>query len=100
MRRGAFVSVLVLAGCGPIQYVSTVTLQASRAVKNAEEARAAELAPYEYTIAAESLHKARELAGFSRWQEALKFGNDAIKFGKDAEGLAHEKAMRPDEKHD
>jgi hypothetical protein len=74
-----------------MEYVSRVTLQAQHAVNGARGAQAEQLAPYEYTIAVESLHKARELAGHSRWQEALKIGNDAIKYGKDAEVLARAK---------
>jgi hypothetical protein len=89
-----------LSGCGPVQYVSQVTLQATRAVRNADEAHAAELAPYEYTIAVESLHKARELAGYARWQESLRFGNDAIKYGRDAELMAREKAIKAGEKRE
>jgi 3-hydroxy-3-methylglutaryl CoA synthase len=91
---------VVCAGCGPIEYVSRVTLQATHAVNGAREAHAAELAPYEYTIAVESLHKARDLAGHSRWQEALRIGGDAIKYGKDAEVMAREKAAKPDERHE
>jgi hypothetical protein len=88
---------LLAAACGPVQYVSDVTLDATRAVRNAKEAHAADLAPYEYTFAAESLHKARELAGQSRWQEALRFGADAIKYGHEAEHIAREKSLRPGE---
>src|SRR4051794_40066215 len=96
MRVGICV-LLLAAGCGPVQYVSQVTLQATRAVRNARDARAPELAPYEYTFAAESLHKARELAGQSRWQESLRFGRDALKYGHDAETLAREKSLKPAE---
>jgi hypothetical protein len=101
MPRGGFLLLLVaLGGCGPIEYISRVTLQGQHAVNGAREAHAAELAPYEYTIAVESLHKARELAGHSRWQEAIRIGGDAIKYGKDAEVMAREKSARPDEKHE
>jgi hypothetical protein len=86
---------LLAAGCGPVQYVSDVTLQATRAVRNAKEAQAAELAPYEYTFAVESLHKARALAGHARWQESLRFGADAIKYGHEAEQIARAKSLRP-----
>jgi hypothetical protein len=83
-----------------VEYVGTVTMQASKAVQQANQAHAAELSPYEYTIAAESLHKARELAGYARWQQALHFGEDAVKYGHDAEIQAREKAARPSEKHE
>jgi len=100
-RRGIALLLLACAGgCGPIEYVSRVTLQGQHAVDGAREAHGAELAPYEYTIAAESLHKARELAGHSRWQEALRIAGDAIKYGKEAEVMARDKAARPSEKKD
>jgi len=89
---------LVGAGCGPIEYVTTVTFQASKAVAQAKQARAETLAPYEYTIAVESLHKSRELAGHARWQDALVFGRSALDFGRKAETIAAEKRTRPDEK--
>jgi hypothetical protein len=79
---------VAFAGCGPITYINHVTMQASRAVKRAEAAKADELAPYEFTMAAEHLHKARELAGYSRFQEAVAFGKTAQKFGREAEQKA------------
>lgn len=81
------------AGCGPIEYVSTVTFQADRALAQAKSANAEKLAPYEYTLAREELHKARELGGFSRFQEAVDFGRSALKHGREAESLALERAL-------
>src|SRR4051812_32651997 len=98
MFRVFLLMILVGAGCGPIEYVTTVTFQASRAVAQAKQARAESLAPYEYTIAVESLHKSRELAGHARWQDALVFGKNALDYGRKAESLAEEKRVRPDEK--
>lgn len=85
---------LTATGCGPIEYVTTVTMQASRAVKQARHAQAERLAPYEYTIAVESLHEARVLAGHSRWQQSVAFGKTAIDYGHKAESLALDKSLR------
>jgi len=100
LRRGLVIAALVCAGCGPIEYVSQVTVQAQHVVNRARDARAEELAPYEYTVAVESLHKSRELAGQARWEDALRFGQDALKYGRDAETRARAVAARPEEKHD
>lgn len=94
---GAFA--LVLAGCGPIEYLNTVTLQASRAVREAKQAQAERLAPYEYTIAVESLHKARELAGFSRYEQSIAFGKTAVEYGHKAVSVALERARSGRDAH-
>jgi hypothetical protein len=88
----------VLTSCGPIEYISTVTMQASRAVTQAKSSRAPELAPYEYTLAVEELHKARELAGHARWQQAIQFGRAALTDARKAQELAAEKGTRPSER--
>jgi hypothetical protein len=79
---------LLASGCGPIEYITTVTMQAQKAVKQAKQAQAAELAPYEYTLAVETMMKARELAGYARFQEAVHYGKESVKYGREAEGLA------------
>ena len=89
--------VAALSGCGPIEYISTVTMQASRMVATARSAQAPELAPYEFTMAVEELHKSRELAGHARWQQAIKFGKAALDDARKAHQLAAEKAARPPE---
>ena len=83
---------LALSACGPIQYVSTVTFDAARTVAEAKSARALELAPYEYTGAQEYLHKARELAGYARFQEAVRFGRRAKELALKAKERARERA--------
>lgn len=86
---------LLVSGCGPIEYISTVTMQAQKAVKQAKNAQAAELAPYEYTLAVETMMKARELAGYARFQEAVHYGKESVKYGREAEGLALSKGSGP-----
>src|SRR5438105_2382562 len=63
-----------LGGCGPIEYITIVTFEASRAVAAAKGVHADRLAPYEYTAAIEYLHKARELGGYSRYHQSVTFG--------------------------
>ncbi len=99
MRR-ILLALGLAAGCGPVEYVTIVTRQASRAVDDARHAEAEKYAPYEFTVAVESLHKSRELAGHARWQDALRFGGDALKYGREAETLARAKSGRPEEHHE
>lgn len=90
-----FCLLIVCAGCGPIEYITTVTMQAQKAVKQAKNAQAAELAPYEYTLAVETMMKARELAGYARFQEAVHYGKESVKYGREAEGIALSKGSGP-----
>jgi hypothetical protein len=91
-------TIAATAGCGPIEYVTIVTFQAQKAVANARRLSADKLAPYEYTLAVESLHKARELAGYARWEDAVRFGKTALAQGDVAATLAQEKRARPEER--
>jgi hypothetical protein len=96
-RSAGFVAGLALASsaCGPIEYLSTVTFDASRVVAEAKGSRAADLAPYEYTAAAEYLHKSRELAGHARFEESVRFGRKARELGRLAREIARERVSRP-----
>ena len=64
----------VLAGCGPIVYVSEVTRHASDAVDAARAAHADKYAPYWWTRATQYLEKAREIAPYADFQGANRFG--------------------------
>jgi hypothetical protein len=86
---------LACSACGPIEYLSAVTFDAARVLAEAKVARAAELAPYEYTAAAEYLHKARELGGHARFQEAVGFGKKAKDLGLDARRIARARTFQP-----
>lgn len=98
--RGWVLGVVLVAGCGPIEYISTVTFQATKAVDRARKAGAEGRAPYEYTMASQYLHKARDLAGYSRYQEAVAFGKSSLEWGRKAEAMCVEKSSRPVEKRD
>ena len=81
-------------GCGPIEYISIVTFDASKAVQEAKASRAPELAPYEYTAAVEYLHKAREVGGYARYHEAVEFGKKARDYGHEAVRLSRERGTK------
>jgi hypothetical protein len=82
---------LLCSGCGPIEYISMVTFQASKAVQEARASRAPELAPYEYTAAVEYLHEAREVGGYARYHDAIEFGKKARDLGNEAVRLSRER---------
>ena len=96
MRAVALLVVLLTTGCGPIEYVTVVTFEASKAVQEAKASRAPELAPYEYTAAVEYLHKARAVGGYARYQEAVRFGGKARDFGQAATRLARQRSSAED----
>ena len=83
---------VLLTGCGPIEYITIVTFEASKAVSEAKGARASELAPYEYTAAVEYLHKAREVGGYARYHEAVDWGKKSRDFAHQSVKLARERA--------
>jgi Domain of unknown function (DUF4398) len=89
------------AGCGPMEYITYITFEASHAVAEAKGVHADRLAPYEYTAAVEYLHKARELGGFSRYHQSVDFGKRARDFGHQAVEISRGKAQKPaEEKHE
>jgi hypothetical protein len=96
MRALALLVLLLTTGCGPIEYLTVVTFEASKAVQEAKASRAPELAPYEYTAAVEYLHKAREVGGYARYQEAARFGGKARDFGHAATRLARVRSSAED----
>jgi hypothetical protein len=87
----------VSVGCGPIEYIAIITFDASRSVAAAKGAKAEQLAPYEYTAAVEYLHKARELGGYARYQQSVKFGRLARDFAHQAFDIAKGKKQKPRE---
>jgi hypothetical protein len=95
LMRFATVLVLAAAGCGPVQYISTVTKTAASEVAGARSANAEKYAPYEYTAAVEYLHKAREEEGYADHQAAVRFGRLAAEHAAKAKKIAIESAGRP-----
>ncbi len=81
-------ALLAAGGCGPVQYLTTVTRDASSEVAAAKAAGADRYAPYEWTAANEYLHKAREEEGYADHQAAVHFGTLAVDFAKQARQIA------------
>lgn len=77
-----------LMGCGPIEYINQVGNRAASAVSAAKLASAERYAPYEYTAAAEYLHKAREEAGHAQYEDAIDYGHKAEDLANLARAIA------------
>lgn len=78
---------LTLVGCGPALYTVNI-MPAARAVEQADEAGAAEHAPYEYYYAREHLQKAKEEAAEASYQDAIRYAEIAEEHGVKARDLA------------
>src|SRR5688500_14261958 len=83
-----------VAGCGPVEYLSQVGRRAAHAVDAAKAAGAEKLAPYEYTLATEYLHKAREEGGYAQYEVAAAYGRKAAAMGEKARLLSIERAQK------
>jgi hypothetical protein len=81
-------------GCGPIEYINQVGNRAASAVSAAKLASAERYAPYEYTAAAEYLHKAREEAGHSQYEDAIDYGHKAEELADRARAIAVERMAK------
>lgn len=93
-------AVASLGACGPVQYISQVTSRASTELAAAKSAGAQKYAPYEYTTAELYLHKAREEAGSSDYQAAIRFGKKSEIMARKARRLAIESTSEPPEEGD
>lgn len=78
----------LLGACGPTKSTALI-MDADVQLQAAKTADAEKLAPFEYTAAAEYLHKAREEQGYSDFEVSIDFGEKAVKFATEAK----EKAM-------
>ena len=79
--------VLVVAGiaaCGPIQFVSQVTIRAEKAVSTARLHKAHIYAKYEYYGAEAFLEEAKHRAGYGDFQTSYRYGKKAEKMAKKA----------------
>jgi len=93
---GAWAVLTFALACGPIEYVSQVTKRATTKLEDAKKVEADKLAPYEYTLAVEYLHKAREEASFADYQAANRFGRLAEEAAIEAATLAAARAADPE----
>jgi hypothetical protein len=97
MRRLATVLLVPALGCGPVQYIGTVSQSAASEVAAARAANAEKYAPYEFTAALLYLHKAREEEGYAEHQAAVRLGRQAQEHAAKARRIAIESAGRPPE---
>lgn len=84
-RALAFVAGLLLAACGPSKS-TTALLQARNAIKAAEFAESSKKRPYELTLAKEYYVKAKEEAGYSKFELSERLAKQAIDYAKIASG--------------
>lgn len=75
----------VLLACGPSKS-TTAILQARREIKKAVFAEAEKKKPYELTLAREYYVKAKEEAGYSKFELSEQLAKKAIEFAKIASG--------------
>src|SRR5262249_2452612 len=82
-------SVIALStiGCGPAFYLINIA-PASRALSEAEQANAAEHAPYEFYYAQAMFRKAKEEDEEASYQDAIHYAEIAEEFGTKARDLA------------
>jgi hypothetical protein len=81
-------AVVLVCGCGPIEYINQVGVKAAGAVSAAKLAQADRYAPYEYTAAEEYLHKAREEAAYAEYEDAIEFGRKAEELANKGRAIA------------
>jgi hypothetical protein len=84
---GLFVGAVASGGCGAAIYTVDV-VSAESVVAEAEQAGAAELAPYEYYAAREYLTEAHEEASEASYEDALRYAQAAGRLGREARELA------------
>lgn len=83
----ASAALTLATSCGPSLY-SFNAIPAAQVVEEAEQAGAAERAPYEYYLAREYLDKAREEASEANYQDAVELAERARELGENARDTA------------
>jgi hypothetical protein len=74
-------------GCGPVTTASTIK-DAEFDLSEARGLEAPKNAPYEYTKAAEYLHKAKELEGYGLYEQASTFARRSRLYSEKANDVA------------
>ncbi len=92
----ALLALAPLAGCGPVQSTGAL-IDADVEIEAARAAGAPAAAPYEVTAAEAYLHKAREVAGYARYEDATAFASKARDIAIDAKKKAIASSNRPAE---
>lgn len=80
-----FLAGVFLFACGPSKS-TTALLQARTAIKRAEFAQQTKKRPYELTLAKEYYVKAKEEAGYSKFELSEKLAKQSIDYAKIAAG--------------
>jgi hypothetical protein len=88
LRVALAACVVLVAGCGPVEYINQVGIKAASAVSAAKLAQADRYAPYEYTAAEEYLHKAREEASYAEYEDAIDYGEKAEELANKGRAIA------------
>ena len=84
MRKSlAALLLAILAACGPIDSTSKI-LNAAYKLRAAKDAEGARYAPWEFYSAEQYLYKARELQGYSRFEESIDDADKAYNFADSA----------------
>jgi hypothetical protein len=91
----ALLGLTFVAGCGPAQSTSAL-IDADVEIEGARSAGAQAAAPYEITTAEAYLKKARELAGYSQYENAAIFAGKARDFATEARVKALAASNRSD----
>ncbi len=86
-RIGAVTAVIALSACGPWQSTAYL-MDAETMLEAARTAQAEKLAPYEWTAATLYIHKAKEEAGYSDFEQAVDFAKKAVEFATQARDTA------------
>ena len=87
MRAVTTIALLSLTGCiaGKAGYYM---VEAEQAYKLAEESGAAELAPFEFTLASEYRSKSLEEAGYSDYEPAEAYAKKVVEYSEEARQIA------------
>lgn len=86
---GLVVPLLIASGCGPVRSTQAIS-EAETEFERARVAQAHDKAPYEYHSARQYLHKAKEEWGYSEFQAAIDFAEQAERAAESARRKAKE----------
>ena len=92
-RRGTILACLLL-GCGPVTATRVID-SADAALVRTRGADGDKLAPYETTLAALYLAKAREKQGYAQYGEARSLASEALRFANDANRKVADRGGEP-----
>lgn len=83
----------LLAGCGPTQSTSFL-IDAEVMLEAARTAQAEKLAPYEWTAAQLYIHKSKEEAGYSDFEQSVDYAKKGVDFATRARDTALKNTKR------